>query len=155
MKQRILLVFLFLLPLLSNGQGKKVIVKYTIKSVTETITEDGNTIKDSKKVFDKNGEVIEETNYDKEGAVKNIKRNTFDKDGNKIEESTYNDENQLVEKQVNKFNADGEKTEEAIYKNNKLVKKHSYTYNNKGLKTERKTTDDAGKTTSVHHYIYN
>ena len=39
-----------------NAQSKKTLSKYGIKAVVETVSEDGQTVNDSKKVFNKDGE---------------------------------------------------------------------------------------------------
>jgi YD repeat-containing protein len=49
----------------------------------------------------------------------------------------------------------GEKIEEDYFDaSDKSTKKHVYTYDGKGLKTERKTLDADGKIVSVKKYVY-
>ena len=49
----------------------------------------------------------------------------------------------------------GKKIEETYYDGTgKLTKKHTYTYDTKGLKTERKTLDAEGKVIAVKKHVY-
>ena len=69
-----LALFLALSCLSTFAQGKKAIKNHGIKSVTETSTQSGKTINESSKKFNKEGEVIEEIDYNKEGEIKEIKK---------------------------------------------------------------------------------
>ena len=54
-----------------------------------------------------------------------------------------------------KYNSLGEKSEEIIYGSDlKITKKHVFSYNNQGLKTEKKTYDAGNKLISSKKYIY-
>ena len=67
-------ILFFLFPLFVFSQSKKEIRKNSIKGVTEVVTEYENgkesTHNDVAKKFDKNGETIQEINYDKNGVLK-------------------------------------------------------------------------------------
>jgi predicted membrane protein len=69
------------------AQNKKEVKKNKIKTVTVTETAAGKTLNDEKTVFDKNGEVIEETSYTKEGAIKNTHKYKRNKAGDVVEET--------------------------------------------------------------------
>ena len=77
MKNLVFILLCFLVFSNSFAQSKKDLAKNNILSETTTVTkiEDGKeiTFKDTYTVYDKDGKVIEETNYNKEGAVKEKK----------------------------------------------------------------------------------
>jgi hypothetical protein len=152
---RIFLAFFLLISLLTYSQKKKEIKKYRIRSITTTDIENGKTLNDSKTIFDANGEVVEEINYDnKDGSLKSHHKYKVNSEGDITEDAEY-DKAGLKEKKIYKYNSLGEKTEELIYdKNEKLQKRHVYTYDSKGLKTERKTFDGANAVISVKKYTY-
>jgi hypothetical protein len=59
-----------------------------------------------------------------------------------IEESEFDEKGLLREKKTYKYNAMGEKVEELVTdKDNKVTKKVVHIYDSKGLKTEKKTFD--------------
>jgi hypothetical protein len=139
----------------SVAQKKKELKKYGIRNITVTETHGSKTVNDSKTTYDSNGEVIEEINYDKEGAVKTTVKYKNNKDGDVIEESEYDDKNALKEKRQYKYNGLGEKVEELVTdKDNKVIKKSVYTYDSKGFKTEKKTYDANNNLISSKKYTY-
>src|ERR1700741_499661 len=95
----LLLSFTFL-----TAQKKKEVKKFGIRSVTVTETEAGKTITDTKTSFDSNGEVSEEVNYDKSGALKSTTQYKYNKNGDPVEETEYDDKKQLKEKRIIKYN---------------------------------------------------
>ena len=136
-------------------QSKKEVKKHNIKSVTVTVSANGKTINEEKTVFYKNGEIAEEINYTKEGLLKSSVIYKRNKDGNVIEEKEFDSKNQLVERKEIKYNNLDEKFIEYIYNNeNKLEKKSIYTYNKKGLKTEKTIYDAANNIISIKKYTY-
>jgi hypothetical protein len=155
MFRKISIVVLLLLSFATYAQKKKEIKKYRIRSVTTTEVENGKTLNDSKTIFDANGEVVEEINYDnKDGSLKSHHKYKVNSDGDVTEDAEY-DKSGLKEKKTYKYNGLGEKTEELIYdRNEKLQKRHVYSYDGKGLKTERKTYDAANTLLSVKKYTY-
>ncbi len=149
---------IFVLVLLSTfcfSQKKKEIKKAGIKSISITETHSNKTITDSKIFYDSNGNILEEINYDKEGALKSITKYKYNSSGDIIEETEHDDKNILKEKRLTKYNNLGEKVEELILdKENKQLKKNIITYDSKGFKTERKTYDANNVLVSTKKYSY-
>jgi hypothetical protein len=157
MKKRILIVSLMTFIVGTNcfAQSKKDIKKNGIRSVTVTDNENGKSLNNKVSYFDKTGETVEETDYDKDGSLKTIHKYKFNKDGDILEEEEHDGKTKAVEKHIYKYNKLGERIEEQILDSNgKMTKTHYYTYNSKGLKTERKTVDANGKVICVRTYNY-
>ena len=76
MKYLFLISVLFL-STLSFAQKKKEIKKLGIKSQVVTETVNAKVINDSKTVYDKNGQITEDWNYDKDGHLKSITKYTY------------------------------------------------------------------------------
>ena len=141
------------------AQSKKDIRKNNIKGVTEIVTEYENgkesVHNDVSKKFDKEGEVIQELNYDKNGVLKEKILTKNNKDGDKIEETIFDASGKQTKRFTYKYDSFGEKIEEIQYDaKNALLTKSVYTSNNKGLKTERKTYDSKGKLIQAKKYTY-
>jgi uncharacterized protein YkuJ len=158
---KFLIVILF--PIWGSGdifaQSKKDIRKNNIKGITEIITEyDGGkevTHNDVSRKFDKEGEVIQEINYDKNGVLKEKTLTKNNKDGDKIEETIFDANGKQSKRFAYKYDGFGQKIEEIEYDaKNILFTKSVYSNNAKGLKTERKTYDAKGKLIQVKKYIY-
>lgn len=154
--KRLTLLFFFLgIFFTANAQSKKEIKKYKIKSVSEMDISGGKTLYDSKKVFDANGEVKEETSYDKFGKIKSVIQSKHNDLGDVIEEVEFEGKNKFKEKRIIKYNDNKDKSEEEVLDaTGKLIKKHIYVYDSKGLKVERKTLDANGKVKSIKKYNY-
>ena len=101
MKHSFLLAFT-LMTFVCFSQKKKEIKKLGIKSQVVTETVNGKVINDSKTVYDKNGQITEDWNYDKDGHLKSITKYTYNKDGNVIEEYEFDGKNVFKEKRVMK-----------------------------------------------------
>ena len=143
----------------SFAQSKKEIRKNNIKGVSEVITEYENgkesTHNDVSKKFDKEGEVIQEINYDKNGVLKEKILTKNNKDGDKIEEIIYDANSKQSLRYTYKYNNFGEKTEEIQYDaKNAVLTKSVYLNNSKGLKAEKKTYDAKGKLIQIKKYNY-
>jgi hypothetical protein len=137
------------------SQKKKELKKYGVKAIIVTEAHGAKTVNDSKTIYDANGEVIEEVNYDKDGNIKSTIKYKNNKDGDVIEESEYDEKNNLKEKKQYKYNGLGEKIEELLLdKDNKVVKKSVYSYDSKGFKTEKKTYDAGNNLISTKKYTY-
>ncbi len=139
------------------AQSKKDIRKNSVKTLTETVTifENGKetTITDSFKKFDKNGETIEEINYDKNGKIKSKTIAKY-KDEDKIEETIFDGNGKQVSREVYKYDVDSEKIEEWHYDSSNQLSSKSFYVNKRGLKIERKTYDTKGKLIQVKKYGY-
>ena len=141
------------------AQSKKDIRKNGVKSLTEMIINyhDGkeSTHQDSYQKFNKNGDTVDETEFDKTGKIKKRVVTKYNSLNDKTEETTFDEKGKQVEKLTYKYNSDGEKTEEWLYNDkNELVEKSVYSFNKKGLKTDRKTYDMKGKLIQLKKYIY-
>lgn len=147
------------ITVLGFAQSKKEIKKYDIVAVTETITEvvDGKEVtrNDSYKKFDKDGNVLEEANYDKTGKLKERIVRIYDRFDNKTQEITFDATNRQEKRETYKYNEMGEKTEELEYNDkNVLVSKSVYVTDRRGLKTEKKVYDSKGKLIQTKKYRY-
>lgn len=154
-------VLLFCCFVISNSfaQSKKDIAKNNILSETATVTkiEDGKeiTFKDTYTVYDKDGKVIEETNYNKEGAVKDKKSYKYDAQKNKIEESDFEGKSNETKKTTYTYNANNDKVSEIEYDASGNIKKQiTYTYDSNGFKKDKKTYDANKKLISIKKYTY-
>jgi hypothetical protein len=154
-KKSIILIFIVFSFLVLYSQSKKEVKKFKIKSVIVSETIGTKTVFESKTVFDKNGETMEEVNYNKDGEVKSTHKFKRNSEGDVIEETEYDSKNALKERREVKYNSMGEKSEEYFYgADSKLIKKHSFTYNKFGLKTERKVFDASNKLIALKKYQY-
>ena len=140
------------------SQSKKEVKDNNIKSTTENITatEGGKEInyKDSYIAYDKNGNITEQTEYNKDGSVKNKLTMKYDSFKNKTEELEY-EGNNLKQKRQFSYNSNGDKTVElTLDVAGKLLKKEMYTYNNKGLRTEKKVYNSTNALVETHVYTY-
>lgn len=144
---------------LGFAQSKKEIKKYDIVAVTETITEivDGKEVtrNDSYKKFDKDGNVLEEVNYDKTGKLKERIVRIYDRFDNKTQEITFDATNRQAKRETYKYNELGEKTEEVEYNDkNVLMTRSIFVTDRRGLKTEKKVYDGKGKLVQTKKYRY-
>jgi hypothetical protein len=132
LKRSIILFLMAIVSLSVSAQKKNVVKSNNIKSVTEykQDMEKGNAakIKESYTLFDDDGNVLEEINYDAAGKVKTHLKYQYNSDNNKIKET--------------EISPDG-----------KVVKVTEYKYNG-DLKTERNIYDGAGKLKSKKIYQY-
>jgi len=79
----LLIILLFALTSNTFSQSKKEVKKNKIKTCMVVDTEDGKTITDKKILFDKSGEISEETEYDKNGAVKSVNKYNYKQESGK------------------------------------------------------------------------
>ena len=140
------------------SQGKKDIKTYKIKATSEnvTATEGGKDIsfRDSYTAFDKNGNTLEDIQYNKDGTVKKKITTKYDSNKNKTEEVEY-DGTGVIKKHLYSYNSKGDKTLEVTYDGSgKLIKKEVYLYNNKGLKVEKKIYDANNTLLETHKFTY-
>ncbi len=141
----------------SFAQSKKDIKKHKIKTITETVTsfEGGKELirNDQFTRYDKNGQIIEQIDYDKNGKVKTKTITKYNNLEDKNEETIFDGNNKQVLREVYKYDADGEKSEEWHYDDkDELVSKSIYTVKN-GLKIERKMYDTKGKLIQIKKYM--
>src|SRR5688572_24199492 len=136
MKRAIVVMVMLFTWMGSEAQSKKKIQKHSITSVTETDHENGRTLMNRKKVFNKDGEVLEDYDYDKHGELVHSEKFRYNGDGEVVEKEESYPETREYLRSENKFNGLGEKTEEHLYNRQGIkVKIHYYTYDSRGLKT--------------------
>jgi antitoxin component YwqK of YwqJK toxin-antitoxin module len=143
----------------SWGQSKKEIKQYDIATTAEAITEyvDGREItrNEAYKKYDKQGNVIEEVDYDKGGRVKERVVRKFNPAGDKTEETTYDATGQLLKRETYRYDDSGLKLEELMYDSqNMLVSRSVFKMDWRGLKTEKKTYDGKGNPIQTKTYRY-
>ncbi|MDP1745139.1 MAG: hypothetical protein Q8L90_06160 [Bacteroidota bacterium] len=175
MKLKIISALILISPCVnySFAQGKKDIKKTKMKSMTEfvTITENGkeNTYKAYYVAFNKNSEIVEETEYNNNGSIKKGETTKYDLNNNKIEETHFEQKekknpknnSEPIEniniKTIYKYNAHNDKTEESELDITKAKqrKKHLYSYNNKGEKDQEETYNAENKMIKKETFIYN
>lgn len=159
MKQFTIVVFLSVLTASTFAQSKKEVKKNKIKTVTEQITDyvGGKEItrNDSYKKFNKQGEVLEEVEYDKTGKLKRKVISRYNEFDDKVEETIVDANNHQVEREVYKYDSFKEKSEVLHYnERNELDSRSVYIINGNGLKTEKKTYDAKGKLIQIKKYSY-
>lgn len=140
-------------------QSKKDIrnAKVATETTTTTITDNGKeiTYKDSYTVFDKNGNVNEQTEYNKDGTIKRKESNKYNASNDKIEEKIFDAKDKSTKKTTFTYDVNKNKTGETEYdENGTVIRQVIYSYNNKGLKTEKKTYDGKKKLISTKKYTY-
>lgn len=140
------------------SQSKKEVKENKIKSTTENVTavENGKetAYKESYIAFDKNGNITEQTEYNKDGTVKSKLTMKYDNFKNKTEELEY-EGNILKQKRQFSYNNNGDKTVElTLDGSGKLLKKETYTYNKQGLRTEKKIYNSSNTLIETHTYSY-
>ncbi len=168
----------------SFAQGKKELRLNRVKSISElvTVTDEGKeiTYKDSYTLYGKNGKVIEKTDFNPDGGIKNKETEKYDRNDNVVEETTYaengskkkgkknngykeDDPNDIPtltpeknSRKIFKFDSDNNKTEETEYDaNGNQVKKITYTYTVNGAKSNEIHLNANNKQDHRFVYFYN
>jgi len=149
-----------------SAQSKKQIKELKIKNCTENTTlyeggKESATYKSGFRAFDKDGNTIEDTEYNQDGSVK--RKETAKYSGkDKIEEiidergdKEPDSPGRNYRKTTYKYNADGDKTEEVEYDaSGAVIKKTTYTYNKNKDKQFEVVYDGAGRQTKKTVYGY-
>lgn len=126
------LVLLFFVGGLLSAQKKTTAKESNVRSITEykqDVEKNGPQLKEAYTLYDKNGNVLEEIEYDSQGKVKTHMKYQYDGNNNKIKEIEMSPAG-------------------------KAVRVHEYKYNSNNLRTERNTYDGAGKLKSKRTYQY-
>jgi hypothetical protein len=92
------LLVLFIVPV--QGQGRKEIMHKGIKSITvyeENVDEKLKEHLESVTIYDKNGKIIEEKEFNSEGKLKWHVVNVYDENGQKIKETEYDAKGNVLE----------------------------------------------------------
>lgn len=131
--KNLLLVILIFFPLTLWGQGKKEVVKYQIKSKTELKADykngNGKLLPDEKYLYDKNGNVVQETLYDSFGKLKKETKFYFNNENLLEKEEEYNGKGKLVLKTIYTYNEKKLKTSKKVFDGNeKLLVEKTYSY---------------------------
>lgn len=125
-----LILFLCSIPLLA--QKKTAIKESNLRSVTEykqDVEKNGPQLKEAYTLYDKNGNILEEIEYDGDGKVKTHFKYQYDVNNNKIKETELSPAG-------------------------KIVRVNEYKYNSNNMRSERNTYDGAGKLKSKRTYQY-
>ncbi|PBQ33864.1 hypothetical protein CNR22_19440 [Sphingobacteriaceae bacterium] len=139
----------------SKAQKKKEIKKYGVKTITSTKTLGARILRDEKLTYNSAGLLIEEIKYNNDGNLASILRYKYNSDEDVIEETEYNEKNVLKEKRTMVYNVLAQKTEERVVNGGgKQIKRFVYTYNSKGLRTEKKTYDAANVLVTTKKIVY-
>lgn len=162
MKTESYLVFVMCAVFISalQAQSRKEIRENKIISETSFVTSNENgkevTYKDSFTVFDKNGNISEQTEYNKEGGIKRKETNKYNANKDKIEEVVYDGKDQTTRKTMFLYNSNFQKTGEIEYDNSgNVIRQSMILYNAKGLKSEKKVFDANKKLIATKKYTYN
>lgn len=167
MKQILLFVLILLVATRTDAQSRKQAKEYKIKSTTETTTifENGKesaTYKSSYKAFDKDGNVIEEVDYNKDGSTRKRVRSKYtgkEKSEEIVENNKSpkdNSEDPKYSRTTWKHNSNGDKIEETQYdQTGNIIQRTTCTYNAKGEKLMELTMDASGKIIRKELYVYN
>ncbi len=171
MHSRIFFILIFSISsVFLSAQSKKKIRELKIKSTTETITlyKDGKqtaSYKSDYSVYDKEGNTIEETEYNQDGTVKKKETTKYaGKDKTEVvvehpnpekEKNNSDDGPKKYKRTTWKYNSTGDKTEEDEYDEaGKLVQKKTYAYNNNGDLMFEMEYDGSGTLTKKIAYGY-
>lgn len=157
--KRLAILFFLLSSFYLSAQSKKDLRENKILSETTYTTsyENGKEVsyKDTYTVYDKNGNVIEETEYAKNGDIKRKETNKYNANNDKTEEVVFDGKDKTTTKTVFYYNATGKKIGEIIYDSSGIIKQQiSYSYNSKDFRVEKKTYDANKKLLSVKKYVY-
>lgn len=170
MRNLLLLALVCLFATNIQAQSKKDIRLYKIKGVTETtlVYEGGKEVANYRsevKKFDKEGNVIENVTYNRDGSVRRKEAAKYSgKD--KIEEVAQDvnnqkksdndeDDNDKYKHITWKYNSNGDKTEEIWYnEKGAVIKKIVFAYNARGDRQSEITYDAAGKVQKKIVYTY-
>lgn len=152
----VLLLVLTLVFSSLSAQSKKDIKALKIKNCTETtVLYDGGketaNYKSGFRAFDKEGNTIEDTEFNQNGSVKRKELNKYS-GKNKTEEVIENhgaadeDGPKVYKKSTFKYNGDGDKTEETEYDaKGSVIRKTTFAYNKNKDKQFEMVYDGAGK----------
>lgn len=137
--------FALLLFAISSFAGFSQTKKRDIKTVTEynnTFEKGGfGKVLDRIYEYDEKGNVLKDSEYNKEGDLKGYTVCTY-KGKDKLTEIEYDSKGKVVRKVVNTYNEEGLKLTETEYDaKGTVVEKHVYSYNEKGDRILRKTYD--------------
>lgn len=114
-----------------NAQKKSSIKEKNIRAITEykqDIEKKGPKLKETYTLYDSNGNVLEEIEYDSGGKVKLHMKYQYDADDNKIKETELDPQGKIIRVTEFKYNSDL-KTEKNIYDSSgKLKTKRTYQY---------------------------
>jgi len=130
-----------------------------LKSKTTMKTVENNGVptifKETYEEFDKNGKTTLKTEYSKSGSVKHQETYKYDSFVNVTEYVESDTKDGTVFKTVFTYNANGDKVSETITDVScKLVEKSTYTYDSKGLRTEKREYNSDGSLKSIRKISY-
>jgi uncharacterized protein YkuJ len=156
---RVLGMLVVLLPLVVTAQGKKTVKKFNLKSTTVNTTDysDGKerTFTESIEKFDKEGNVIEDTEFNKDGTFKKKETRIYNKAGDITQECHYDKNDALINKLVITYNDNNDKlSEQKTDGNGKIISWVKYGYDAMGEKIFELELDEKGKTITKSLFSY-
>lgn len=118
-------------------------------------SKDGKVKKGVERKYNSSGDITEEKNYDEKGNLDEKIVSSYDRLNQKAEEIIYNGKDEIKGIIKFEYNGFGELiSETATDKNGNLLTKSFYKYDNKGLRTERKTINNKDEIISIRTYNY-
>lgn len=128
------LIYILLLLLISvsvSAQKKDPIKDNKVRSVTEykqDVEKNGSKLKESYTLYDNNGSILEEIEYDSEGKIKKHFKYQYDANGNKIKEIELTPAGKISKTTEYKYTGNL-RTEKNVYDSSgKLKSKRTYQY---------------------------
>ncbi|MBP7464138.1 MAG: hypothetical protein KA793_07345 [Bacteroidales bacterium] len=150
---------LMIASVMAFGQSAKKAREFNVKSrtVVKTVEQNGvpMTFTETVEQFNKNGKTTSLIEYSKSGKVKKERTYKYDSFGNVIEETEKDtkDGTHFIYKYT--YNADGDKiTEVKTDASGTVIEKSNYSYDNRGLRTEKKEYDGSGVMKSLRKTTY-
>ena len=126
------ITMLLLMAAISWGQSRKTVREKGISSITvqEYFIEEGmrDPLVETIEKYDKNGDLVELMEYNKEGEVKKWEKYAFDDDGNLVEEVFLDGKGRITRTEKNIY-SDGLRVEKQFYNSKgNLYKRKVYEY---------------------------
>ncbi len=153
------IVIILLLTSQVSAQGKKTVKKFNLKgsTVTTTTYSDGKemTFVESNLKFDKDGNVIEEIEFNNDGTFKKKETRIYNKNGEVTQECHYDKNDLLLTKLVITYNSNNDKlSEHKTDGSGKVLSWTKYGYDTMGEKIFELELDDKGKTITKSMFTY-
>ncbi|MDQ3049540.1 MAG: hypothetical protein M3Q95_01510 [Bacteroidota bacterium] len=155
----IALALLFIVQSDVFSQSKKDIKKYNIKSTTVTVVDlaGGKEVSHIETVekYDKDGNVTEDLEYNKNGTFRKNEIRTYNKAGEITYEAKYDEKGVLLYKLVTTYNVNNDKlTEQKTDGSGKIILWIKYGYDSMGDKIFELELDEKGKTLKKSMFTY-
>ncbi|HMT29840.1 MAG TPA: hypothetical protein PKD91_11220, partial [Bacteroidia bacterium] len=121
------------------AQSKKDLKKFKIKSTTEVVTDfqNGKETSHTERIekYDSDGNLIEESEFNKDGSFKKKETRKFNKAGEVVEEIKFNAAGAIITKEVTSYNENNDKVnEQTVDGSGKILEWNKYGYDSLGEK---------------------